>query len=350
MSLTNGAFTVHLILQNIIPPPYYVGHQSQQLIKSPLYSKPYRKIFRYFSQFSIWLVLPMAAFRLSWLLVHWKTYTKYNVEQVIVYGLGVCVILIYLPLGILFLTEFVAIISTINQSCQLKPMKSQKTLTCPKLNLPFLGKKSFFEIFVYCLAIPFIFIPPAFFIASFAMAYLPFQLIFGNTFPVKLGSGVVYGLVVTFGASNVLSTFLLIIVFLENIIKYTETLCEEKVLVSNIQTRRHFKLSCCRFRNSRIVFKFFNILYSPFLTNLIFVGVLLATCGSYMTIKMYGKIHIVTYLVGPALASLCFVIALLLTYLSHVPHKRSKNLGSFGHFTFGKGRTRNYYKAVVHLV
>ncbi len=61
-----------------------------------------------------------------------------------------------------------------------------------------------------------------------------------------------------------------------------------------------------------------------FLTFLVFIGVVLGSCGAYMTLKMYSMLNLFMYMLAPAITLLAFGPAVLLTFLADFPHQNSK--------------------------
>ncbi len=329
MSLTQGVFAEHSIVQQIIPPPYFLNMKENVITQSSLYSSEFRHTFRIFSELLMLVIIfPICILRLSWLVLNWKSFTSQNVEQLIVYGMISFVILVYVPVYVLFHTKSDNIIATINETCNLGSSFNTSVKNHKRFKIPLLGKRSIMELFVYGFAIPIILLIPAFAAAPIALSYLPFQLIFGNNFPVNIISALLYGIATAHGALSVLSLLLIIILFLENLIEYSKT-TYYKSSAYNFVNGRRFVLCYIRFRTLQVIFKCANILFAPFLTNLIFIGILLATSGVYVTFKMYDQLHIIMYLCGPALASICFVIAILFTILFGIPYIDSKKFKSY---------------------
>jgi hypothetical protein len=67
-----------------------------------------------------------------------------------------------------------------------------------------------------------------------------------------------------------------------------------------------------------------NNIQSEFLCALITVGVFLGSVGTFMTLKMYSKLNLFLYMIGPATTMTCFGLAFLLTFLNNFPNKNSK--------------------------
>ncbi len=84
--------------------------------------------------------------------------------------------------------------------------------------------------------------------------------------------------------------------------------------------------NCHKYKIAQILLYCFNPLFSLFTINLIFIGILYASCGAYWALKMYNKVNIVLYLCGPSLSVICFIIAIEFTRMFG---QLSKNLESF---------------------
>ncbi len=132
----------------------------------------------------------------------------------------------------------------------------------------------------------------------------------------------------TFAAVNVLSCLLLIIILAEGIVIYSTTLHYYKSPFSTLM-RLKFQRCLKRYRAMQIFVVMANSVVLDFLTILIFIGVLLASSGAFMSLKMYSFLNIFMYLLGPATTILCFALALLLTYLANFPYKNTKIFKSY---------------------
>ncbi len=72
-----------------------------------------------------------------------------------------------------------------------------------------------------------------------------------------------------------------------------------------------------------------------------FVGVLLAGCAGYCSIKMFNELPIITYLTCPVLFILVFDGTFILTYLADKPNRNGLNFHRFWkHFVVSKVETR----------
>ncbi len=84
-----------------------------------------------------------------------------------------------------------------------------------------------------------------------------------------------------------------------------------------------FKKCYCRYRVLQIVITAANDVTQLYLTVQICIGVVLSSCGFYITLKMYNLLNILTYMLGPSLVCICCVIAITWTFLAGIPCKNS---------------------------
>ncbi len=78
------------------------------------------------------------------------------------------------------------------------------------------------------------------------------------------------------------------------------------------------------YKTVQILLSYCNPVFCPFLLNLTFIGILLASCGTYWTIKMFGKISVIIYLCVPSISLCGFALAIILTYMEGLPLKNSE--------------------------
>lgn len=320
MSLASSIFRVHSIFNRLIPPPYYCNTINQRLEICQNYNKIYYKLFR-LSCLSIFFLayLPICIHRLSWLCFHWKSYSSHNIQQVFIHSMFICIILIVFPAFNIFKTQTSQIIFLTNEICRLGA--TYKNPVTRKIGLGNRILQKVKEWFAFIFALPFMLLVPAIFSSPFVFNYLPMQLVFGNSIVVKIIAGVIYSSTTAYGASCILSVLLIAILCLENFIIYTSSICSRKCALS---TKLFFIVCFRRFRVTQILIRIGNIIFDQFLTMLIFVGIVLASCATYTTAKLYNRISFVAYLLSPSIAITSFMIALLLTYLANIPYDNSK--------------------------
>ncbi len=146
----------------------------------------------------------------------------------------------------------------------------------------------------------------------------------------------------TFAATTVLSILLMMISFLEGILYFSNTIHFQN---SSLSTLIEFKFATCyqRYRTMEIFMTIGNYIVSEFLTSLMFTGILLGSCGAYMTLKMYTMLNFFMYMLAPAIVLLTFGLALLLTFLADFSHKNSKLFKTY----WNKVVTRKHHKLLL---
>ncbi len=321
MSLTTSVFRIHSLLFKIIPIPYTVLNHRLEINQS--FKNKYFRIFHTFClTFSFVIILPICLFRLVWLISHWKSYTCNNVDQLLMFATLTSIKLILAPILLMFKNHCVEIIYMIYQVCQLEFNRTNyQTNQNTTFVFPIAGRRTIRELIIFSVAAPFVILSPTFLVAPFTLPYLPLQLIFGHSIYVKVVSSILYGYTGPNIVFSILSAILIAIAFLENIIYYSSEICSK---TSNVYSKWYFVVCVNRFKRAQLLIELGNIIYSKFLTVLIFVGIILASSGSYMTIKMYKRVNLIVYLSSPATSIICFTIALILTYLANIPFENSK--------------------------
>lgn len=138
---------------------------------------------------------------------------------------------------------------------------------------------------------------------------------------------------------TVLSVNMHAIVFLENIMCYTKSFFPKEK--SNFKFSKYIN----RFRKCQILLTLGAHIYTDFLKALIFMGILIASSAACVSLKMYGKIHILTYMLFPSLTVICVVDAVVLTYLGNIPYQQTVNFGSFWRLLLTKKEDRRQLKS-----
>lgn len=321
MSFGAGALLVQHYLQKIVPAPFFINLACDRVVPSKSYSKPFHKLFRYFCELSIlWVILPLTSIRMTWLITHWESFTNVHIEQVVVYGGVINVVLIFVPVCYSYQFKSFELVYFFNQICQVRPFTQGKSINIFEFKLKVFRNKSIAELFTYSTAIPFLFLPVTDLVAPFVFPYLPIQLVLGQSFFVKLCSGIYYSSIVTYGGFCVLYKLLGAIVIMERIIWYTSSIYQTNY---NRSGNTYFWPCYKRFRTAQLLVHLTNILYNEFLTTLTFQGVLLATMTSFAVLKMYQKMSVIPYMSVVFLSLLGYVVALSFTYVASIPYTRS---------------------------
>ncbi len=106
---------------------------------------------------------------------------------------------------------------------------------------------------------------------------------------------------VLFPALTSLSVILLIIIFLEGFIHYFFT-----IHCASLNLTKMIELKSCdrRHRTMRVFLNICNDIALLFLLVLLFVGILLASLGAFITLKIYNEVNILLYILAPV-TTLC---------------------------------------------
>lgn len=108
-------------------------------------------------------------------------------------------------------------------------------------------------------------------------------------------------------------------------------LSTSKLLLPSIRASSGLRKYFQQFRSIEILFRVINNVYGTFLVNLIFIGVILASCSGSMIIRWHGKINTLIYVMMPVITLFCFADAISLTFLVTKPLEKSKRfLKSWG--------------------
>jgi hypothetical protein len=75
------------------------------------------------------------------------------------------------------------------------------------------------------------------------------------------------------------------------------------------------------------------------------VGVFLASGCACITIRMYGKMSIFTYILFPTLTMICVLDAIIMTYLGSIPYQRCQEFKSWWKLKFRRKEDNTYLKA-----
>lgn len=324
MSLTLGAFKVHFFVEKLIPTPFAINLQAYQLTQSRTYNQLFHKAIRYIILFTFaFLVIPFLIWRIIWLLTHWKSFTASHVDQLIVYTGITSAIAIFMAAWNFEYTHSQSIQYVLNQRCRLR-CSSTSSFIDKVVFVPYFGKHSLKELFMYGFSLPFLFVNIGVIGACFAINYDPVQLVFVNLNVIqKLIVGLLYCVLTLYGQTTVLSAFLVAISLLEGIISYSSTI---HFLKSPFSVFFKIKFGSClkRYRVIQILTIHSNYIAESFLSVLGFVGILLASCAAFATLKMYNMVHVFTYILAPPITIFCFVAAILLTYMGDILHRNSQ--------------------------
>lgn len=323
MSLSLGAYRIQFLIQNIIPMPYKVNLEYYILVGNKDYQTHFHKIFRCCVLISfVFVAMPLIIYRLLWLFFHWKSFTMHNVDQLVIHIFGLGAASIFLPACYTINIHNIELQYLINQRCKIVPVVSK--VSSRFIIVPLFGKISIMELPIYGLSSIFIMLVLGITALPFAVSYEPIQWIVGSTTTLtKLIATFIYFIHLIYTVPFIFSILLLNIIVLEGIVSYSSTLLFYKSLCTSL-TRVKFRVGYKRYRILQIILLLMDSILEEFFTLLIFLGVLAASSAAYMSLKMYSKLNIFMFLLGPASTLLSVALALLLTYLSNFPYRNTK--------------------------
>lgn len=213
---------MHCQLQKLIPQPYHLNFQTKLVYKNTNYSKPVHTLYQLFSLFGILsFLLPAVAYRVIWLIIHWKSYTSHNVGQIILYGSFLSVLLICLPFSQIIFKHSCLILTCVNKLNDLIVIHELSQDTKHFINIRNFRAFPIKEIFIFRISILFVLVSPILFVTPFILSYMTAQLIFGNIVIVQLCSSIFYGALAMYGSLSALCVLLIAIIFLEAISQFS---------------------------------------------------------------------------------------------------------------------------------
>ncbi len=351
MSLTLAAFKVQYQIQKIIPTPYAIDLKTYTLKNNVVHQTFSHKIFRHCVIFSfVHFFIPIILYRLLWLLFHWNSFTIHHVDQIIVYVFDFAAATIFLSAFFTVHTHNAELQFIVNQRCKIIPLFTDiSTRFNFSIRLPFFGKMSTLELGVYYLSFIASILAVGISTVPFAVSYEPIQWILNSSsISSKCFAASVYLVYTGYGSVTIVSIMLLNIAILEGIVSYSSTIHFNKFPFSSFM-RLRFQRCYKRYRTMQIILILANHIFSKFITILIFVGILMASSGAFVSLKMYSLLNITMYMMGPATTLLAFVLPLWLTYLANFPYKNTKIYKIYWKkFVTGKENKR-LLRACVHV-
>lgn len=210
MSLKQAAFIVHSLVQNICPCNYFVNIETDSLQPHPLYNQRHHHLLRFFTSTVAAVALPITFFYLIWLFIHQNSYVVSDyVFQLLVYVIAFLGLLILNYCNYVMATKYEERLYLINQACTTIKLDGVPT------NFIMLGKYTLNELFVYIFSTIFLVVIIAVFVFPFTVSFDPVQLVFGDGYPVKALSSLIYGSTGAVLILYLLSFFLIYISALE---------------------------------------------------------------------------------------------------------------------------------------
>lgn len=318
MHQANVVFNIHTQMQSIIPLPYWLDISNWYLSDSPLYQKSFHKNIRKF-QFSLTIFYVFILIvRALWYILFWSYYSTHAPKQLVLISLCLCMMGVANTANMLGIIHSKSIQYSINQLFKLAFEDGYHLQ-----HRSGLGWKTIEKIVTYGVSYTLL-------IFAAGSSYIPFrtsrdtiQSTFGTHFIVKIGASLIYASVMVRGVWVFLSIMLLSNLILEGI-RFLSERMHGTHQFHCVRTRKEF-LSCHRrFLNIRLMLQINNQIYSEFMTLLIFLGVIIATLGVYIMVRMFDNLPVTLYITLSALTGISILIAISKTYQANYPHKNGK--------------------------
>lgn len=322
-------YKVHSLFQSICPMPYAVDFKNFKIVNN---NKRRQNITHKFIRTSVLLIIsstiPILIWRLAWLFFNWKYFTVHHIDELIVYSLYL------LATSIFFAAYFTELIYNKNIVYLLNQLFKIVQVIPDHISSSFVvdliikipchgGKTNIMEFLIWQLSTFIFAILPGASLFPFAISYEPLQFICGNSsLIIKLVSSATHFTVFMYLLITILSLLLVSLVICEGLLRYSSTIHFHK---SSCNTRPRCPFWICykRYRMIQLLLAITNDFVPKFYCVLIFVGVFLGSFGTYMTLKMYSMLNIFVYMLAPAVATICFTVAISFNFISHFPCRNS---------------------------
>lgn len=375
MALSIAGMTLQTQVQKLIPSTYdfdLVYHQAGHNLN--YHSHPGHKFYRIFTQISCYFTVGFSYLRLCWLHNHWETYHTGKVEEFIVYCILFCLTMIIIHTYKVMETYKEEIQYALTQRCKLLPLPMAMGTSASLIQR--IAKFSIFSFGLGMLAFPLLL-----FALPFAIDYDPVQLAVRLFLDnrnihlkistvkrlvvfifVKISIGIYYFKLGLHGMASFLSFLLFCIAFGEGMQIYSgkfyvrpmkivlsrhmqqivqeigmTRLSGNRARFGNVRfTTCYHKYRCCQMMLTLAI----TITADLFLV-LSCVGVLLAACSGYVTLKLYNELPLLFYLCCPVIFVIAIIIVFILTYLADKPNRNGLRFRRFwGHLVRGKEERR----------
>lgn len=298
MSITRVAFRVHYFAEKLLPTPGSVdiNRQTAQLNpKRPQFSFRNWK----YAQFPLLGILFLfSVCRLIWLFINFKTSPP--MFEIAFYGL-VCTAI---PATLSFwCTAFVHapdLYFLVNHASFLGESRMK---LLPGQEISFFG----FSLMAFL-------IPLAFFCAPFTIPFDPFQLVFGSHLVVKLVAAFVYFAVAFLSSTGLLCITLMSMSFLETLVIMSTRYRQCKVFCPE-----GFRKFAHNFKSIKIMCQVADNSVGTSYTHLVMLGICAASLALQCSVRLWGKLHFLTYLGLPFATMACLFAALVFTYFAATP-------------------------------
>lgn len=294
------------IYQKIITFPYQADEDQLYLLDNPIFNSKTHKLFRTIVLISLMYHFLYTVFTLIWLFFHWKSYTFFHMEEAVIHST--------VFLSVLLISDAYHPICT--HSFQFRYMINQ-ILLISKQKPRTKKYPSPAELFPYALALLCFTVPLGMFGIPFTLETDPLQLCFGTGLRIKVLASMLYGITFSNGALALVSFLTLCMSYVEGLITYSNTV---RVPIGKVSRFGAYGFRKC-YRRLNILKLHMNIgteMLSVFLIVGVFCGIMFATCTSYIVLKMYGLLSIVTYVLAFCITIIVFQVVIVLTYMMNI--------------------------------
>lgn len=252
MSFTESTLKIHALVQNILPPPYFVDRKRQIIYPNKTFYRFPNKILRSPIYLLFLFLFPLVIGRLSYLFVHWKSYSSPPSDEVAFYG-----ILVTAQDIVNANNFFVVAKKSVIEKFMIEILKVNTTNDKLKFR-PQLLK----EMIAYNIAGTVPVISIAWFVWPLVCTWDPLQLCFGPRIAIKLIAALSYGIGSVYVLCLIFSVVLLFLSTVENLETFTKNLYRDKTnnhrnIFSRVPVGNYY----LRFQTTRYLVTFVNELF-----------------------------------------------------------------------------------------
>lgn len=265
--------------------------------------------------------------RLAWIILFTKveidsTISQSHTRQIMSNLLVICLLTIGLSVFSTFHVFYKEISYLATQRFRLVQVPMKK-------NCKFSDNINSGDIYVYLLSSCFLAFPIFVTFGPLASKYDPLKVMYRILCPdnfekikwtTKLSFGIIYGIITVSFAGTVLLALLIIMLVLEGVEKLSRNLCKWP---SNV-TKQTFSKKLKVFRIIQVILTVGNDLAAYPVFVLVTVGIMLASCCGYATLKRYNSLPFAAYLACPVIVCLAISIAFLFLPIADIPFQNGK--------------------------
>lgn len=251
MTATSSVFLIHPLLQKVVPQPWFLLPTQQLATTNRSYTNTTVKRFRIIALIiSLGCFFPFVLYRTCWLFFNWKSYTIYHVDRAVLYGVYLCLCVVYLSLFHLRQCYHIEIIYVVNQLHQVRLLcKTAKKSKTSEISTQFSAER-FYKVFFYGIAISHLVVILCCSAFPLVVSYCPLQLTFGVNYLTKVLETLYFLIGISFNILSFLSVILLFIMILDTLILCTPTMFFPAGQMG-IRLEKYYK----NFRTIELVFK-----------------------------------------------------------------------------------------------